>query len=118
MKKYLSIVYDVTTRNGLIIPYPVFNLLISLTLCENMLRKNGLMDIGISLDDLTCITTYQGIYQEYINFCNTKQCFLQLRDYYLKVVEDSGVRNNTLFGKVNQIVDNEGKLNNYTSLEI
>lgn len=118
MKKYLSLIYNVTTKNEMIIPFAVFNLLISLTLCENMLSKNGMMNVGIQLKDNSGVTTYQGIYQEYINFCETKHCFPQLKEHYLKVVEDSGVKSNTLFGKVDKNIDYIFKSNKSVSLEI
>ena len=118
MKKYLSIIYNVTTKNNLVIPFAIFNLLISLTLCEDMLKKNGLMNVGIHLKDDSGVTTYQGVYQEYINFCETKNCFTKLKEHYLQVVEDSGVKSNTLFGKLNQSMEAVFKSNNSQSLEI
>lgn len=118
MKKYLSIVYNITSNNNLILPFSIFNLLISLTLCEDMLKKNGLLNVGIVINDSTGVSMYQGLYQEYINFCETKKCFPQLKEYYLQVVKESGIKSNTLFGKIDANINHVFKLNNSISLDI
>ena len=118
MKKYLSIVYKVTTENQLVIPFGIFNLLLSLTLCEDMLNKNGLLNVGTLIKDDSGVSMYQGLYQEYINFCETKNCFSQLKEYYLNVVQKSGVKTNTLFGKIDQNIEQVFKLNNLKTLDI
>ena len=61
---------------------------------------------------------YQGLYQEYINFCETKKCFPQLKEYYLQVVKESGIKSNTLFGKIDANINHVFKLNNSISLDI
>lgn len=119
MSKYLSLVYNVTTKRGLVLEYSIFNLLISLTLCENMFRKNGFLNRGVEMNDRSGVSVYQELYLEYINFCQTKKCFSDLCQYYKKVIDDSGTKFTKLFGHVNQRLENHSSQLKYnTCLEI
>lgn len=119
LSKYLNIIYHISTSKGLTIDFNLFNFLISLILCENMLRKNGFLNRGTAIKDKSGNAIYQEVYQEYINFCQTKKCFPTLCQYYKEIVKKSGVKYNKLFGNLNKTLEFEMKSKSFNlSLEI
>ncbi len=105
MSRYLKLIYNITTKKGLVLDYSVFNLIISILLCEDMFRKNGLLNRGTEIKDTSGISVYQETYNEYINFCQTKKCFPTLCQYYKDVVIESGIKYTKLFGNLNKTLE-------------
>ena len=117
MSKYFSLIYKIITDYNIKLEYSFFNLIISFGLCENILKKNGMLNAGIEINDTTNSALYQDLYLEYINFCKTKKCFLDLAEYYETVISKSNTNYYKLFSTAHDTL-NLLDSNNTTSLEI
>jgi predicted unusual protein kinase regulating ubiquinone biosynthesis (AarF/ABC1/UbiB family) len=102
--KYVSFVYDITTKYNILIHHSIFNLLISLCLCEELLSKAAIInrDNTPNENNERDIKTdvYQVLYPAYINFCKTKGCFLDLLEYYEHILEKNKDYSNSLFEEI------------------
>lgn len=124
--KYISFVYDLTTKYNITIHHSIFNLLVSLCLCEELLSKASIINRDNTTNEKNKLDVktdvYQTLYPAYINFCKTKNCFLDLLEYYEKLLEKNKNYTNTLFEeidvKVGKMLENSSmKMDNIIQMD-
>ena len=79
-------------KNNLLINSSYLNIVITLSLMEKIFRDCGVLNKGLASVDTQSI--YNLDYMDCINFCNTKNIFLELKSYLENIVNKNMIHNN------------------------
>ena len=113
LNKVLSLIYNLARKYDVVIDFSYLNILISGGLCEQMLIKYRLMNVGMDTSDEykknNRDISYKTQTLEYINFCQSKKVFSELEQYYRNLLKDKNVNLNTLFSNLDE------KLNKFSN---
>jgi predicted unusual protein kinase regulating ubiquinone biosynthesis (AarF/ABC1/UbiB family) len=111
-----------------IIDYALLNIFISCSLCENELTKYKLMNINEIYNEEEKLKKEEKYYSsknnsltlEYINFCNTKNIFPELKLYYENLLKEKNIIAKSLFENIEIKLNSQSNKIEYkiTSLQL
>lgn len=113
LNKVISLIYNISQNYGIVIDFSYLNILISGGLCEQMLIKYRLMNVGMDNTENykknTRDISYKTQTLEYINFCQSKKVFPELEQYYRDLLKKKNVNLNTLFSNLDDKLNSVSK---------
>lgn len=99
-------ILQLSFEHKFIVDYSLLNIFISCSLCESDLTKYKLMNINEiytvekHLKEKTKYDSYKSKTLEYINFCNSKKVFPELKVYYENLLKEKNIYSNSLFENI------------------